>query len=299
MNLVYLNKTKRTICSGIFHIHQFIMKKILVAFDNTHYSEGAMQFIAHLHKMSPVSVTGVFLPQIDYAALWSAEAGAFSGSLFVPLATEVQTESIREIISRFEQFCTNNKMKHTVHADLFDFTLNELQTETRFADMLVIGSELFYADKSTDRISDFLQGVLHRSECPVLLVPEGGGFPQINILTCDGSEDAVFAIKQFSYLLPELCNRKTMMIYLNEDENASIPEEEKLKDLLNHHFEQYSCQALHFDAKTYLTTWLSEQESGLLVSGAFGRSFASQLFKHSFIYNIITKHRTPVFIAHK
>lgn len=154
------------------------MKKILIAFDNTNYSEGAMQFIADLHKLTPVSVTGVFLPQIDYSAMWSAEAGSFSGPLFVPLAEEVQTEAIRETIIRFEQFCMKHNMKHIVHKDFFDFTLNELQLETRFADLLVIGSELFYADKRTNHISDFLQGILNRSECPAMLIPEGATFPE-------------------------------------------------------------------------------------------------------------------------
>ncbi|WP_301923889.1 hypothetical protein [Ferruginibacter sp.] len=42
-----------------------------------------------------------------------------------------------------------------------------------------------------------------------------------------------------------------------------------------------------------------KKKSAILVSGSYGRSGISQIFKNSFIQNIIAEHRLPVFIAHK
>ncbi|WP_276482239.1 hypothetical protein [Paraflavitalea pollutisoli] len=275
------------------------MKKIIVAFDNMHYSEGVMNAILHLHQMAPVSLTGIFLPQMEYSALWSTEAGAMAGSLFVPLGSEIQAETVRETISHFEDFCRKYHIRYTVRQDFFDFTMAELLNETRFADLLVLGSEAFYAGKGTEFINEFLQDVLHKSECPLLLVPEKYNYPQSNIIAYDGSEAAVFAIKQFIYLFPELTDRKTLIVYLNEDETATIPQEKKLKSLLSPHIDECAYLSLHIDARKYLTTWLNEQQGGLLICGAFGRSLTSQLFKRSFIADAITDHHLPVFIAHK
>lgn len=275
------------------------MKKILIAFDNMHYSEGAMQFIIDLNQLTPLSITGVFLPQIDYSALWSFEAGANPGRLFVPFAEEMQAETVRETIDRFEACCRQHNLKYNVHKDFFDFTLTELQQETRFADLLVIGSEVFYASKGGDQVNDFLQDVLRHTECPVMLVPEAASFPQSNILTYDGSESSVFAIKQFAYLFPELCDRKTLIVYIDKDKNVSMPNEKLLKDLVSRHFDQPAYLSLHIDPSKELSTWLSEQRGAVAISGSFGRSATSQFFRRSFLYGVVGDHHVPVFIAHK
>jgi len=274
------------------------MKKIIVAFDNTHFSAGAMQFILGLHQISPVSLTGIFLPQIDYSALWSKSPGAMAGALFVPLAEEGEAEEVFANIKQFEAFCREHHIRYSVIKDFFDFTLNDLKEETKFADLLVIGSEAFYKAMGTDGVNDYLQDTLSHASCPIVLVPEQFEFPQTNILTYDGSEASVYAIKQFTYLFPELCDRKTLVIYVDEDADVTMPAEKKIKDLVCRHFDQCAYLTLHMDARKYLASWISEQKGGILVSGAFGRSSLSRLFKRSFIYEAITEHQLPVFIAH-
>lgn len=275
------------------------MKKIIVAFDSAHYSAGAMQFVAELHRLEPVSLTGIFLPQIEYAALWSKSAGAFAGSLFVPLAEEAEAEQVHANIQQFEKFCQEHHIRFSVNKDFFDFTLNDFREETKFADLLVIGSEVFYNDATADTINDHLQDILSHTACPVVLVPEQFEFPQTNILAYDGSEASTYAIKQFAYLFPALCDRKTLVIYVDEDVDVTMPAEKKIKDLVCRHFEQCAYLTLHLDARKYLATWVNEQRGGILVSGSFGRSSLSRLFKRSFVYEAITEHRLPVFIAHR
>lgn len=274
------------------------MKKVIVAFDNGHFSPGAMEFVAGLNRLEPLSLTGLFLPHISHAALWSKKAGALAGSLFVPLAEEDEAAQTHAHIRQFEAFCQGNHIKYTVHKDFFDFALHDFKEETKFADLLVIGSELFYKGAEPAALNDYLKDVLSQAACPVVLVPERFEFPQTNILTYDGSEASVYAIKQFAYLFPGLCDRKTLVVYVDEDVDVNMPDEKKIRDLVCRHFDQSAYLTLHLDARKYLNTWLSEQQGGILVSGAFGRSSLSRLFNPSFIYGVITEHRLPVFIAH-
>lgn len=275
------------------------MKKVLVAFDNAHYSTGAMEFIASLNRLEPLSLTGIFLPQIEYSALWSKSAGAFAGLMFVPLAEEAEAAEAYAHIQQFESFCQDHHIRHTVNKDFFDFTLKDFKEETKFADLLVIGSELFYKGATPDILNDYLQDVLNQSACPVMLVPERFEFPQTNILAYDGSEASTYAIKQFAYLFPALCDRKTLVVYVDEDVDVNMPSEKKIKDLVCRHYDQCAYLTLHLNARKYLGTWISEQQGGILVSGSFGRSTLSRLFKPSFIQAMITEHQLPIFIAHR
>jgi hypothetical protein len=71
-----------------------------------------------------------------------------------------------------------------------------------------------------------------------------------------------------------------------------------VEELVARHFPDLTLCGLDIDLKKYLSTWLSEQKGAILVSGAFGRSFISRLFRHSFIAKVISDHKLPVFIAH-
>jgi hypothetical protein len=62
------------------------MKKIILAFDGTHFSEGAFEFARRLNELQPVLLTGVFLPQAEIANLWSYADGVGVGAApFIPL----------------------------------------------------------------------------------------------------------------------------------------------------------------------------------------------------------------------
>ena len=61
------------------------MKKVLLVFDGTNFSEGAFEFVRRLNELQPLLVTAVFTPQVDYASLWSyaSAAAASSGAIAV------------------------------------------------------------------------------------------------------------------------------------------------------------------------------------------------------------------------
>ena len=60
------------------------MRKILLVFDGINFSEGAFEFARHLNEKNQVLVAGVFVPQVNFANLWSY-AAAGSGATTIPL----------------------------------------------------------------------------------------------------------------------------------------------------------------------------------------------------------------------
>lgn len=274
------------------------MKKILIAFDEKHFSEGAFTFAQQLNELEPILLIGVFLPQVIYANLWNYTEGV-AGPILVPLANDEENDVAKKNIKRFEDLCIKNGIDYRIHKDFYDFSLPELQKETRFADLLILGTETFYENLGATTINDYLKDALHAAECSVILVPEKYDFPKSNILTYDGSASSVYAIKQFIYLFPELCNQKTVLVFANEDKKAEFPEEEYIKELAARHFKDLTFFKLDVNPKKYFSTWVNEKKGVMLISGAFGRSSLSQFFKKSFITDIISEHKLPLFIAHR
>jgi len=274
------------------------MKKILLAFDGTHFSEGAFEFARRMNERFPILITGVFLPQIDYANVWSYAEGV-SGPLFVPLLEGEDGEAVQKNIAKFESLCQNNNINYRVHKKISDFALPGLKKETRFADLLIIGSESFYENLGVNKLNESVKDALHASECPVLVVPEKFEFPKSNILAYDGSDDSVYAIKQFTYLFPELCNNKTLLVYAKEKDEKELPDEVYVEELAARHFPDLALSKLLINPKKFFNTWAKEKQASILISGAFSRSVFSQIFKKSFVTDVIRDHKLPVFIAHR
>jgi nucleotide-binding universal stress UspA family protein len=273
------------------------MKKILLAFDGTHFSEGAFEFARRMNESSPILVTGVFLPQVDYANVWSY-AGGTAGNLFIPLLEDEEAGAVQKNIAMFESLCQKNNIDYRVHKKFLDFALPGLKKETRYADLLIIGSESFYENLGINQPNESLKDALHASECPVLVVPEKFQFPESNVLTFNGSDDSVYAIKQFTYLFPELCRNTTLLVYAKEESGEELPDELYIEELAARHFPDLTLIKLPLDPKQYFNTWVTDRKGAILISGAFSRSVFSQMFKKSFITDVIRDHKLPVFIAH-
>jgi hypothetical protein len=275
------------------------MKKVILAFDGGHFSEGAFEFARQMNMAQPILLTGIFLPQIDYANLWSYANGS-SGTLFIPMVEDQEVDIIEQNMIRFQKLCAANNIDNRLHKDFYDFTLPALKKECRFADLVILGSESFYKNFGQEEPNDYLKDALHAAECPVIVVPEKTSYPETNILAFDGSASSVFAIKQFAYLFPDLCQNKTLLIYAkNREEGIQFPDEEYIEELAARHFSDLSLFKLDFNPRKYLANWLADKENAILVTGAFGRSFFSRLFKPSFVSEIINAHKVPVFIAHR
>jgi hypothetical protein len=273
------------------------MKKILIAFDGTQFSEGAFAFARSLNELQPILLVGAFIPQISYANLWSY-AGAMAGPTFVPLLEAEDADVIQKNIQHFEELCQQHRIAYKVHKDFYDFALPELKRETRFADLLIISSMKFYENLVGEDPSEYMKDALHASECPVIVVPEEFDFPSRNILAYDGSDSSVFAIKQFAYLFPELCTNETLLVF-SKDKEVKLPYENFIEELASQHFPNLQLLKLDINPRKDFQNWICNNHNAMLICGAFGRSFFSQIVRRSFVSEIIAEHKLPVFITHK
>lgn len=273
------------------------MKKIILAFDGVHFSEGAFEFARRLNEQEPILLTGIFLPQAELANLWSYADGV--AGPFIPLIESSESEIVQQNIDRFEKLCQRNGIDYRTHKDFYDFVIPELRKESLYADLLILGSEVFYENMGTVVLNDYLREALHDVKCPVLLVPEKFDFPESIILAYDGSDESVMAIKQFAYLFPALTSKKTLLVYANDDALEDFPDKIQIEELAARHFSDLTFFKLNINPRKYFGDWVSEKKSALLVSGSFGRSGLSQLFRKSFVKDVIADHSLPVFIAHK
>ena len=274
------------------------MKKILLAFDGCHFSEGAFEFARTLNDASQVLLTGVFSPLIDYSGLWSYSVGV-GATVVVPTLEDDDADAVEKNIDRFVFLCQLHNIEYRVHKDFSDFALQALKKESRFADLLILGSESFYANTLGGDGGTYLKEAVHSVECPVLVVPEKFIFPKNNVLAYDGSESSVYAIKQFAYLFPELTANNTLLVYVHEGEEDTFPEEDNIKELCARHYTALTLFRLDLNPKKYFGLWANEREGALLVSGAFGRSSLSRAFSRSFVDEIVRERKLPLFITHQ
>ena len=276
------------------------MKKIIIPFDGGNFSRGAFEFANRINNIEPILLAGLFLPQVNYSNLWSYSGGGMEGPMFIPLVEDADVAVITENIVFFKHLCEKNHIEYRVHEDYLEFAMPELKREARFADLMIVGSEEFYKNIGKNGPNAYLRETIHYAECPVIVVPEKFFFPENVILAYDGSEDAVFAIKQFTYLFPQLTKLPTLMVTADSKHPGNdFPERANIEELVARHFPQLTLMKLEFDPKTYFNTWMEDKKSAILVSGAFGRSALSESIKKSFVAEVIGSHQLPVFIAHR
>jgi hypothetical protein len=270
------------------------MLKIIVAFDGLHFSEGAMRMAAWLKERVPLMITGVFISPVDYRELLGYSGMGMGAPVFT-MPVNDDEKMVDQTIQKFKNYCDSCGLEYNTHKDTNLFALAELIKETRFADCLIISSELFYENIDKEQPNEYLKRTLHESECPVLLVPENFLEPKSVILSYDGKESSVFAIKQFAYLFGD-CKLSAMLFHASGEE---LPEKQRIHELAARHYDPLTIEQLSNEDASELKHWLTQNHHSILVSGAFGRSEVSSLFRKSYITDIIRDHKVPIFVAHK
>lgn len=276
------------------------MKKIIIALDGDHFPKGAFEFAKYLNTQNEILLAGIFLTPVDYSKLMAYTTGV-QGVAIMPewLMKKDDDEIVSRNIQLFEEACMHEGLHYRVHRDNDLTAISSLVEETRFADLLLISSDLFYKNIEQKQPNYYLEEVLKKTECPVMLVPENFTSPSQVLLSYDGGESSMFAIKQFTYLFPELTHLETIMLSVSDDNPAALPEFDMVTELLARHYPDLQLQNVQMHDKKAFVEWLACQPNSYIVMGAFSRSTFSELFKKSFAKDIIRDIRMPIFISHK
>jgi nucleotide-binding universal stress UspA family protein len=274
------------------------MKKIILALDGEHFPKGAFELAAFLNQKEAVLVTGVFLSPIDVSKIV-----AYTGLEAVPLMPSLTdgdySEQVQQNIDLFRNKCVAEGMEFRIHNDSDNLPLASLIKESRFADLLFVSRESFFSNISKEQPNEYMQELLKKTECPVVVVPENFKAPEKVIVLYDGEASSAFALKQFAYLFPSFSNLPVTLTEVTASPNENLPDQDAVAELAARHFSDLTLNEVAMENKKYFTTWLSEHEKTWVVMGAYGRSLLSTLFKKSFADEVIKNVELPLFIAHK
>src|SRR5439155_17140009 len=125
--------------------------------DRTKFPQGSFEFVHRLNEVSPVLLTGVFMAEAKYHSFW-AYASAGAGETIYELAPDpVEEEAIRQTILLFGKLCAKNDISYRVHNNVDDYAIPQFKKESRFADLAIFSSEVFYGGLEKDDQYDFIR----------------------------------------------------------------------------------------------------------------------------------------------
>ncbi len=278
------------------------MKKILFATDAMQLNRQSLEFACYLSNLTHAELTGVLLESIQ---LKNTAAGSElkdiegDGDTYLYNAISASMETCcEENIRLFKEVCASKGIICKLQGDK-GVTLETLIRESRYADLIVADVAATFSWKREDIPTRFIKEMIIAAECPVITAPSRfEGIDEI-IFTYDESRSAVFAIKQFTYLFPELHTCKATILNVSVPGKLPVDNELKLKEWLQMHYSHIDTQTLEEEHETSrLLGQLLGETKVFIVMGAFGRSRLSGMFMPSHATPVIKMVSQPVFICH-
>lgn len=278
------------------------MKKIRLAIDAINPDKNAMEFACYLGRLTKSKVTGVFLENLvaeEKPVLKQMQGMAYMDWEVDEKSAEhkAKIELIEKNISFFNEGCINREVSYSLHRDR-GVPASELIEESRFADVLVVDAETSFNKHYEGTPTEFVRDILKKAECPVIIAPERFEAIDEIIFSYNGSSSSLFAIKQFTYLFPQLHDKKVSIIQVNEAGKWQDPDKYKFKEWMIEHYTNFHFEALKGKANMILFDYLYKRKNMFLVMGAYGRNDLSQFFKSSHADLLIKTVTLPIFIAH-
>lgn len=277
------------------------MKKILAAFDGLKYSQASCDYAVYLTKLTQSHLVGVFLDDRTYTGYRIYEAIGKEGVSEKRLQELQNTDKSKRIkaASQFEAACQKAEVAYTLHHDR-NVAILELKHESIYTDLLVIDTRetlTHYTEKLPTR---FIRELLIDTQSPVLLVPGKFKSPDRIQLLYDGEPSSVFAIKMFSYLLPQLKNLPVEVISVNPVRSGlHLPDNKLMKEFMKRHYPNAQFTVLKGLAEEEILRHLETTKgSPIVVLGAYRRGAVSRLFRESMADTLMKHLKVPLFVAH-
>jgi hypothetical protein len=278
------------------------MKRILLGIDSLKLEMDALDFACYLANLTKSNLTGVFLENIDHeernlrdlVPLYFQEPSLRVAGF--PKA-ELKDGICEQNIKLFCDGCEKRGVLPFIHRDR-GIPLSEMIMESRFADLIVIDAETSFSGKFEGIPTGFVKDILAQAECPVIIAPQS--FDGINeiFFAYDGTESSSYAIRQFTYLLPEFKNTKVNVVHVTKEQNEKVAKKHQLHEWLKVHYSDIHFTVLHGAAGDRLFEYLVPKKNSLAVLGCFGRSGVSRFMRPSRGELIAKAVNLPLFITH-
>nr|WP_294943404.1 universal stress protein [uncultured Mucilaginibacter sp.] len=277
------------------------MKKIIAAFDGLKFSEATMKYAARMAADTNALLGGVFLESFLYHSFHLFDMVGSQGVSKVKLKhlLEKDKQTRRDAAQVFKAHCDNLEIDCIIHHDKI-FALEDLIKETIYSDLLIIDAKETMSNHAEDAPATFVRDILANSQCPVMVVPPTYQDIQKVVLLYDGSPSSVFAVKMFNYLLPNLRDLETEILFVVGDESHDrLPEDALIKEFIHSHYPKAKYLVHTGDPAEQIIAYLKKQElNTLVVLGAYQRGVVSRWFKISMADKLMEELAIPLFITH-
>ncbi|MBS1606287.1 MAG: hypothetical protein JST42_26750 [Bacteroidetes bacterium] len=272
------------------------MKQVLFIHAGHRLTDGMFRCLCELQQQERLQVRALFFGPVDYPTV-AAMYGRAVMSPSINMDME-ESELVAEQKTEFAKQCAQHHISYEMPGNYGVWDKDFFAKETRFADLVLVSNELFFAGLDAHQPNAYLRQALRAAECPVLVVPSHFESIEHIFIAYDGTASSVSALKQFCYVFPHLLHLPAEIVYAKKEEDDNIPALQDLRRLAMTKFNNLGYDKLHFDAARLFPTWISEKKNALLITGAFGRSVLSNFAHHSFAAEILRDHRLPLFVAH-
>jgi hypothetical protein len=277
------------------------MKKIIAAFDGLKYSQSTRDYAIYLAKQTNTHLVGVFMDDPTYTSykiyelIVKQEVSVHKLNKFE--AKDIATRQAAAM--DFEKACGKAGVEFALHHDR-KIALQELKHESIYTDLLIIDSKetlTHYEEKLPTR---FIRELLSDTQCPVVIVPQKYKPIQKIVLLYDGGPSSVYAIKMFSYLLPQLKQLDTEVISVNEEKTTlHLADNKLMKEFMKRHYPNAKYTVMKGWAEDEIVKYLKKQKEDIMVVlGAYRRGAVSRWFHESMADILMNEVKFPLFIAH-
>jgi hypothetical protein len=276
------------------------MKKILLALDADHADTAVIHFACNIATLTNSTLTGYFLsePKEEETVVNMAFGMPYVETVVAQSIPTAAEQKQLAYIQQFERTCAVRGIRCQVLNNSARFAAESIIEESRFADLVIVQATLSFEKKPETAPTGLVKEILAEAECPVLVAPLNlAGIEEI-VFAYDGSRSAVFAIKQFTYLFPELTDKKAIILQVNKEGSLPVTEKDKIGKWLRMHYSSIGFQVLQGNASEELYGWLLGKQNTIVVMGAFGRSWLSGLFKPATAGLLLKTINLPFFITH-
>ncbi len=272
--------------------------KILLGLDGSSYAQAAIEYTCQLALGHNAIVTGVAiidLPGIQSASVPVPIGGAHYDAQREDKIVEETQAKAKAILDDFERICQSRNVDAVLHADT-GRAFSEIIEESKFHDFIVIGKRTFFG-YSAHESHGTLEQILKHGLTPVLAVPDSVRKIEKVLIAYDHSVPASKAVHMF--LLLGIWNACDITL-LTVNDNAEAAQ--ALLVNLSEFFESYGIQpnlvtrSGHPDAE--VKSYIEENDTDLLVMGAYGRKSIREFFVGSVTQHLIQETEIPLFLFH-
>lgn len=270
------------------------MKKVLLIFNGIGSPENVLSFIKKNLRIEGSHFHGIFINKLHTAQAFEYPFPNDLAATSVDYSFETgEAETYRLIntyINLFEDECKANNI--TYKTDFFtEVALEHLIERSAYADLILSDRRTEFDDYSIDKL-------LSKAHCPVLVIaPESHKLTNA-VLTYDGSINSMHAIRQFSYVLPELSSIYTSLLSVIDDEGNAEKQHTLVKDWMTQHFSDFTIELRYGKPEQEMVNFINDLGNAIVVMGAFGRNNLSRWAQRSHAEKILSNTNASVFITH-